>query len=119
VDLASQAEALAALREAVRGGALPTVHDVSEGGLACALAECCMEGEVGVRLEAELDERELFGEGPGGVVIAGPREAVEAVPGARVIGAVGGERLEVPGVLSVPVADLRAAYEGAIPAAFA
>ena len=32
---------------AVRGGALATVHDVSEGGLAVALAECCIEGGLG------------------------------------------------------------------------
>jgi phosphoribosylformylglycinamidine synthase len=62
---------------------------------------------------------ELFGEGPGGVLIAGPREAVEAVAGARLIGAVGGDALEIEGALSVPVAELRAVYEGAIPAVFA
>ena len=47
VDLAAQARALAALREAVRGGELPTVHDIAEGGLAVALAECCIEGGAG------------------------------------------------------------------------
>ena len=107
-----------ALRAAVREGSLPTVHDVSEGGLAVALAECCIGGGVGARV-AGGDEAELFGEGPGGVVVAGPREAVEAVPGARVIGAVGGDALQIEGALSVPVAELREAYEGAIPAAFA
>jgi phosphoribosylformylglycinamidine synthase subunit PurL len=118
VDLAAQAEALAALREAVRGGELPTVHDVSEGGLACALAECCIEGGLGAGV-ALGDEAELFGEGPGGVVIAGPTEAVSAVPGARVIGSVGGDSLEIAGAVSVPVERLREVYEGAIPGAFA
>jgi hypothetical protein len=61
----------------------------------------------------------LFGEGPGGALIAGPREVVEAVPGARVIGSVGGDLLEIEGALSLPVAELRAAYEGAIPRMFA
>ncbi len=119
-DLAAQAEALATLREAVRTGELPTVHDISEGGLAVALAECCIEGDVGAHIEGVgAGAAELFGEGPGGVVIAGPREAVEAVPGARVIGTVGGAALEVEGALGMPVDELRAAYEGAIPAAFA
>ena len=86
--------------------------------LAVALAECCIGGGVG-RASSGADEAELFGEGPGGVVVAGPREAVEAVPGARVIGAVGGDALQIEGALSVPVAELREAYEGAIPAAFA
>jgi phosphoribosylformylglycinamidine synthase subunit PurL len=120
VDLALQAEALVPLRYAVREGRLATVHDVSEGGLVCALAECCIEGGVGARVELPApDDSALFGEGPGGVLVAGPRDAVEAVPGARVVGWVGGDRLEIPGALSVPVASLRGVYEGAIPAAFA
>src|SRR5207247_1247285 len=39
VDLALHAEHLARVRVAVRGGALSSAHDVSEGGIACALAE--------------------------------------------------------------------------------
>jgi len=119
VDLEAQAAALASLRDAVRGGDLATVHDVSEGGLAVTLAECCIEGGVGARVAVDVSEAALFGEGAGGVVIAGPRDAVEAVPDARVIGEVGGEALEIDGALAVPLAELREAYEGAIPSAFA
>jgi hypothetical protein len=53
------------------------------------------------------------------VVIAGPRSAIEAVPGAVVVGEVGGASLEIAGALSLPVERLRAVYESAIPAAFA
>ena len=53
------------------------------------------------------------------MIVAGPREVVEALEGAIVIGEVGGEALEIEGALSVPVSELRAAYEGAIPAALA
>jgi phosphoribosylformylglycinamidine synthase len=119
LDLGAQAEALAELRAAVRAGGLATVHDVSEGGLACALAECCFESGIGARVDLDApDDEALFGEGPGGAVIAGPREVVESVPGARMIGMVGGDVLEVPGRFSLPVAELREAWEGAIPAAF-
>jgi phosphoribosylformylglycinamidine synthase II len=119
VDLAEQAAALAQLREAARRGDLPTAHDVADGGLAVALAECCIEGGLGatVRL-ASAAEAELFGEGSGGAIIAGPPEAVKEVPGAQVVGEVGGGSLEIPGVLSIAVTDLRDAYEGAIPSAF-
>jgi phosphoribosylformylglycinamidine synthase II len=123
LDLDAQAEALIALRGAIREGEIATAHDVSEGGLACALAECCIGGGIGARLDLAplgLDEEAaLFGEAPGGVVVAGPRAAVEAVPGAVVIGEVGGEELELAGSLAVPVAELASAYEGAIPAAVA
>jgi hypothetical protein len=53
------------------------------------------------------------------VVVAGPRAAVEQLDGAIVIGEVGGDALEIEGALSVPVSELRAAYEGAIPEALA
>jgi phosphoribosylformylglycinamidine synthase subunit PurL len=120
VDLAEQAGAVAALREAAGGGALATVHDISDGGLAVALAECCIAGGIGARVDlGAVDDAVLFGEGPGGAVIAGPQEAVKRVPGARVIGEVGGSSLEIAGALSLPVERLRSLYEGAIPALFA
>jgi phosphoribosylformylglycinamidine synthase subunit PurL len=119
VDLAEQAAALTALREAARNGSLATVHDVADGGVAVALAECCIEGGVGARVALPSDDdTALFGEAPGGVVVAGPREAIDTVPGAQVIGEVGGDALEIVGALRLPVAGLRDAYEGAIPAAF-
>jgi phosphoribosylformylglycinamidine synthase len=117
LDLSAQADALVRVRAAVRGGELPTAHDVSEGGLACALAECCIEGGIGARVSLDEGEAALFGEGPGGVLVAGPRAAVESIERAMVIGEVGGRALEIEGALGVPVSELRAAYEGAIPAA--
>jgi len=119
VDLPAHADALVRVRAAVRGVELPTAHDISEGGLACALAECCIEGDLGARVSLDGDEAALFGEGPGGVIVAGPRAAVESIEGAIVIGEVGGDALEIEGALSVPVSELRTVYEDAIPAAFA
>jgi phosphoribosylformylglycinamidine synthase len=119
LDLAAHADALVRVRAAVRSGDFPTAHDISEGGVACALAECCIEGGIGARVTLDGDDAALFGEAPGGVIVAGPRKAVEQLDGATVIGEVGGDALEIDGSLSASVADLRAAYEGAIPAAFA
>jgi len=125
LDLAAHADALVRVRAAVRGGDLPTAHDISEGGLACALAECCIAGGCGAVVSLSdtgtphtLDAQ-LFGEGPGGVIVAGPRHAIETLDAAVVIGEVGGDALEIDGVLSVPVSELRTAYEDAIPAALA
>jgi phosphoribosylformylglycinamidine synthase len=118
LDVHAVADSLVGLRAVVRAGGLATVHDVSDGGLACALAECCIAGGIGARVDLAAlggGEAAAFGEGPGGVVIAGPREAVESVEGAVVIGRVGGDSLELAGLLSVPVSELAAAHEGAIP----
>jgi phosphoribosylformylglycinamidine synthase II len=100
-------DAQAKVRDGVRSGALHSAHDIAEGGLAVALAECCVAGGVGARVEAPVD---VFGEAPGsGFVVSGPREAVAAI--GRVIGSVGGEELSIVGVLGVAVSELAAARE--------
>jgi phosphoribosylformylglycinamidine synthase subunit PurL len=60
IDLAAVIDAQAAVREAVRAGAVSSAHDIAEGGLAVALAECCLAGEVGARVQLGVD---LLGEG--------------------------------------------------------
>ena len=39
-----------AIRDAVRAGALSSAHDIAEGGLATALAECCLAGGLGAEV---------------------------------------------------------------------
>ncbi len=53
IDVAAVAAAQAAVRDAVRAGALSSAHDIAEGGLAVALAECCLGGELGARVSLE------------------------------------------------------------------
>ncbi len=57
VDLGAVRAAQAAVREAVRAGLLSSAHDIAEGGLAVALAECCLAGGVG-RRGLELPSRD-------------------------------------------------------------
>ena len=67
----------------MRAGALASAHDVSDGGLAVRARRVLHRGRVGARIElSAADEAALFGEGPGGVVVSGPRAVVEALPGA-------------------------------------
>jgi phosphoribosylformylglycinamidine synthase subunit PurL len=91
-----------AVREAVRAGALRSAHDIAEGGLAIALAECCLAGGIGARVElGELSARAmeaLFGEGPGGFVVSGAAVALgELAQDAPLhwLGTVGGDSLEL------------------------
>jgi phosphoribosylformylglycinamidine synthase len=85
-------------------------HDVSEGGLAVALAELAIASGIGARLELERDALVWFGEGGGQAVVALPPDdasVLDTVPH-RHIGVVGGDKL-----LDVPVSELAAAYGGA------
>jgi phosphoribosylformylglycinamidine synthase II len=110
-DLGELRAVHAAVRQAVRSGALRSAHDVADGGLAVALAECCLAG-MGADVDLEgLPVADpgalLFGEGPGAFVVSGPREAFAAFgAAATVIGTVGGDVLRLAGTLSVPVAEL-------------
>ena len=84
-------------------------HDISEGGLAVALAELALHSRIGVALELEPEAAAWFGEGAGAAVVACAPERVEALEGLelRRLGVVGGQK-----VLGVPLEDLREAYEG-------
>ena len=94
----------AAVRQGVRSGALRSAHDVAEGGVAVALAECCIAGGLGARVAFDGP---LFAEGPGAFVVSAPREAVARFgAAAHVIGEVGGDALVVDGELDLPVAEL-------------
>ncbi|MEJ7892636.1 MAG: phosphoribosylformylglycinamidine synthase subunit PurL [Solirubrobacteraceae bacterium] len=89
----------AALRTGVRSGTLHSAHDVAEGGLAIALAECCVASGRGAAVDASPlgeDEDLLFGECPGAFVVSGDPEALRAFGGAvQMIGTVGGDSLEL------------------------
>jgi phosphoribosylformylglycinamidine synthase II len=100
-DIDNVAAACAIVRDAVRAGRLASVHDVSDGGLAVALAECAIAGGIGCEANVEhLRERgaqpteALFGEGTGGFVVSGDRAALEDL-GAVLIGTVGGDRVSI------------------------
>jgi phosphoribosylformylglycinamidine synthase len=109
----------AAVRQAVRAGALRSAHDVAEGGLAVALAEACLAGGLGATVDLSplrpAGEALLFGEGPGAFVVSGPEQSLRAFGGAATrIGVVGGSSLSIAGALSVPVAELGAAHAGGL-----
>jgi phosphoribosylformylglycinamidine synthase subunit PurL len=119
VDVAAVRRALEAIRDAVRSGALTSCHDIAEGGLLVAVAECCLAGGIGATLDvgAPDDPRtRLFGEGPGGFVVSGPREALEELGrsiSVTILGEVGGEALSVAAggaSLSLALEELRLAH---------
>jgi phosphoribosylformylglycinamidine synthase subunit PurL len=135
VDIAAVAEAQAAIRAAVRAGALSSAHDIAEGGLGVALAECCLAGELGAKIELGEDfweaprrvapsggsvspasthvEEALFGEGAGSFVVSGSGAALQALAGqVRVtrLGVVGGDRLEIAEQVSLALAELEEAH---------
>jgi len=136
LDLAREKAVQAVVRQAVKEGLLSSAHDCSDGGLAVALAECCMmpspppgggaPGWLGAAMRIPFPLRKdfiLFGEDASRIVVSLPPtgwDALEALARAAGVplirlGAVGGDRLEIQGALSVPVAELATAWREGIP----
>ena len=118
--------------DAAAGGLLRSAHDCAEGGIAVAIAESCLLGDIGA--DVALDEpsadqglirREagiLFGESQSRFLISFAREALvrlhelagqHSVP-LLDIGSVGGKRLRVTGHIDLPLSELRDVHEGAL-----
>jgi len=127
VDLDAAGAALEVVREAVRAGDVACAHDASEGGFAVAVAEAAIAGGLGARIDLrEAASREdldrfLFGEGPGGFVLTGAREVLDAMAGSipvTVLGEVGGDALVVDlgagETLEWTVEELREAWSGGL-----
>jgi len=108
----------AAVRQGVRSGVLRSAHDVAEGGVAMAVAECCLAGGLGAELaiaDGEDPWATCFGEGPGGFVVSGEMPALSAFGDALVVlGPVAGEVLALRCgelELTLGVAELAAVHE--------
>src|SRR5204863_1096383 len=71
-----------AIREVIAQGLAESSHDVGDGGLAVALAECCAEG-VGASLSLDTQLRPefaLFHEGPSRILVSTTQpDAVEKI----------------------------------------
>lgn len=121
IDLDLEARVQAAVLDAMDRGLVRSAHDCADGGLAVALAECCIMGGLGVNApalpEAERIDALLFGETPSRIVVSvSPQHALEletvlqGVPFART-GEVADDRLALGSSLDVSVADLQDAWE--------
>ncbi|MGE5275627.1 MAG: phosphoribosylformylglycinamidine synthase subunit PurL [Acidobacteriota bacterium] len=106
VDLAAERRLVDLLAAVAQMSVLDSAHDVSDGGLAVALAECAMKGGIGAEITLEAGLRLsalLFGESAGRAVITFAPEGQAAVEAAakkagvplRRIGRVGGKRLKI------------------------
>ncbi|MBM4263093.1 MAG: phosphoribosylformylglycinamidine synthase subunit PurL [Deltaproteobacteria bacterium] len=116
--------------EAIEQGVLRSAHDVSDGGLAVALAECCMGGAgkpIGARIETHemiRGDALLFSESQSRIVVSleeknlAPLEALAAQHNAplQVIGSVGGQRLSIQPFLQLAVDELHSVWANGLTA---
>ena len=122
------------LLDAIRSGGVSSAHDCSDGGLAVALAECCvanLEAQSGAEVDLSsfrgVSNREiLFGESQGRVVLSSPSPkpilAMAAAAGVpcvqigRVRHSADSLDIELPkGAMRISLERMRRAYHDSIP----
>ncbi|AQZ68300.1 phosphoribosylformylglycinamidine synthase II [[Actinomadura] parvosata subsp. kistnae] len=126
-NLAAEQALATVLVEAARRGLLEGSHDLSDGGLAIALAESCLAKGVGAEIELTGDAfTDLFSESAARALVVVRPEAYDEfaslcgrhdVP-CYGLGVTGGASLVVKGVFEVSVEDLRETHTAALPALF-
>ncbi len=130
VDLEREKLLAEVLISGSRDGMIDAAHDLSDGGLVQALVESCLRGEKGARIVVPEDLDPfvfLFSESAGRAVVAVPRSEelrftdmcrARGLPATR-IGVIDGDALDVQDQFAIPLAELRTAHEGTIPALLA
>ncbi len=126
-DLAAEQRLAGLLAAAAADGLLSAAHDLSDGGLGIALAESCLRGGAGCRVQLPTDPfTALFSESPARAIVAvrpGQEEqfarlcAAHAVP-AQALGQAGGDELAVEDCFAIPLAELAAVHTATLPALF-
>ncbi|HEY6860446.1 MAG TPA: AIR synthase-related protein, partial [Pseudolabrys sp.] len=116
------------VRSLIASGIVTAAHDVSDGGLAIALAEMAMASGIGAQLDAAPSDipahAHWFGEDQARYLITVPAPQVDAVLArARaanvpvwMIGRTGGDTLTLPGERPILVTILRECFESWLPA---
>jgi len=130
LSLDTEKKLLGGVLKAIQSGLVQSAHDVSEGGLAAALAESCISGNIGASLEWSTDLRNdvaLFSESQSRIVLSvspDHKNALEnllqeaGVPFTS-LGVVGGNKLSIningASALEESVEALKSVWEDAIP----
>lgn len=123
VDLAAERHLAELLADASRDSVVTSAHDLSDGGLAQALAESSFRNGIGVSVALPGDPFvALFSESVARAIVtvttdnADPLVALAELHGVPItpLGQTGGDTLNVEGQFAVPVAELRAAWSATL-----
>ena len=126
IDLALHKKHIEFILALISEGLAKSAQDISDGGLAVALAECCFKKRIGAEINLEPSARKdslLFGETQSRAIISvslenGARiEELAAKAGVTVsmIGITGGGNLKINEWIDISIEKLNKIYEEAIP----
>ncbi|MBD2872715.1 phosphoribosylformylglycinamidine synthase subunit PurL [Paenibacillus arenilitoris] len=130
IDLATEKKVQEAVLVAIQQGLVASAHDLSEGGIAVAVAESCISGRIGAEVALESDLRAdhlLFSESQSRILLSAKPEQADALTALlgeqgvthAVIGKVTGSSLTInvngKSGVNAPVQHLEKVWKDAIP----
>jgi phosphoribosylformylglycinamidine synthase II len=135
IDLQEEKRVQIVCREAISRSLVKSAHDISEGGLAVCLAECCLLADPPIGCEIVLadalrTDALLFGESQSRIVVSASKAKVQPLlelaekkgVNAKVVGKTGGRDLVIRHhnrrVVRIPLKRLHEAWKKAIPGVF-
>jgi len=122
IDLSAEKSVQDACRESIQAGILSSAHDCADGGLAVTLAECCITGKRGAKVEINHRIRNdalLFGETQSRIVVSLPVKNLDSFKEIahkyeapiQILGKVEGNSLKIGNLIDIEVEQLKKAWE--------
>lgn len=126
VDLSLEKRHGRFVRSTIKHGLVHAAHDISDGGLAIALAEMVIKAEKGIKIKLSdtlPHHVELFGEDQGRYLLAVKPDALgtlevfaqKSAVSLMKLGKVENNKLDIDGVFALSISDLTQAYENWFP----
>ena len=126
VDYQTHERLCQTIRMLVTQGLVTAIHDISNGGLAVAVAEMAVQSGVGCSLARVPDIESMFSESPSRVVIAVDPEQMQSVeeiihnqdlPSTR-IGLAHGDKFTIKGLIDIELSKIQEQWEESLPRVF-
>ena len=125
IDLDLEVRLQKACVELVGKGLITSAHDCSDGGLAIAIAECCIAGGMGFEGDFSNSARwdaALFGEAQSRIVVSVPQDKFDSVRAVclalqvpqMTLGRTEGDSLRLEGLVDLPLRKIDDAWRNAL-----
>jgi len=110
----------------IKAGLIKSAHDVSTGGIATAIAESCISGRIGAKINIDLNQKSLlenlYNEKQSRIVVSADSKNLaqikqkcdESNTGCRQIGLAGGEILSINNEINIEIKEIIKLYDNAI-----
>ncbi len=125
IDLYEEKVVQKVVQELIRMKLINSAHDVSDGGIAISLVECCISGNIGCKVNIEFINRldyAIFNENQSKIIITCSKNNQDTITNFlslfninfKIIGSVGGNYLEINDKIKIDIKHLEKLYQDSL-----